>query len=549
MLRVTEHDEAGGWRLELEGRLAGDWTKEAEQLWDAAPVGKPRTVDLRGVTCADVGGRDLLHRMHRDGARFIAGGVVMKALVEELRSECFESAAMVVRVIGAALLAVVASTSIARAQTSTPPASTQATAPASPTAPALRLTLQQAVSMGLRQSPEVAIANLTLAAVQEHRTIARAALLPQIALNVNEKVTRASLEAVFGRRVEGFPDHVGPFWAFQAGAGGSAPIFDLTLWNTWRAAKADVDASQADQASTQELNAELVVSQYLGSLRASADVDAVKTRLDLAKALLDLATDMQRNGVGTSLDTLRANVEYQNELQRRTQAESQLSIALQGLRRLLSLNPDQPIELADAASFFETPALDVDSSLDRAYAQRPEMQAILARGRAARFLLQSARSERLPKLALAGGWSYEGLRPDTAIPTYQFGAYVSMPLFTGGRVGAAIATGQIQVRTLTEEERRLRDQIGYEVRAAATRLDSTRSEVGAATLGVSLAREALSQAQDRFRAGVANNIEVITAQDALSRANDNQISALYRYNQARADLARSTGRMQSTYGK
>jgi outer membrane protein TolC len=549
MLRVTEHDEADGWRLELEGRLAGDWTKEAERLWARAPVGKPRLVDLRGVTCADVDGRDLLHRMHRDGARFIAGGVVMKALVEELRSDCFESAAMVVKVIGAALLTVVASTSIARAQTSTPPETTQAAAPASPTTPALRLTLQQAVSMGLRQSPEVAIANLNLAAVQEHRTGARAALLPQLALNVNEKVTRASVETVFGRRVEGFADHVGPFWAFQAGAGGSAPIFDLALWNTWRAAKEDVDASEADQTSTQELNAELVVSQYLGSLRASADVEAVRTRLDLAKALLDLATDMQRNGVGTSLDTLRANVEYQNELQRRTQAESQLSIALQGLRRLLSLNPDQPIELADAASFFETPAIAVDSSLDRAYAQRPEMQAILARGRAARFLLQSARSERLPKLALAGGWSYEGLRPDTAIPTYQFGAYASMPIFTGGRIGAAIATEQIQIRTLTEEERRLRDQIGFEVRAAVTRLDSTRSEVGAATLGVSLAREALSQAQDRFRAGVANNIEVITAQDALSRANDNQISALYRYNQARADLARSTGQMQSTYGK
>jgi len=552
MLRATEHDESGGWRLELEGRLAGDWTKEAERLWASAPIGKPRLVDLRGVTCADVDGRDLLHRMHREGARFVAGGVVMKALVEELRSDRFESAAMVVKVIGAALLAMFASTSNALAQTSTPPppqTSTQAAASTSPAGAPLRLTLQQAVSIGLRQSPEVAIANLNLAAVQEHRTVARAALLPQIGLNVNEKVTRASVEALFGGRLEGFPDHIGPFWTFQAGAGGSAPIFDLTLWNTWRAAKEDVDASEADQTSTQELNAELVVSQYLGSLRASADVEAVRTRLDLAKALLDLATDMQRNGVGTSLDTLRANVEYQNELQRRTQAESQLSIALQGLRRLLSLNPDQSIELADAASFFETPSIDVDSNLDRAYAQRPEMQAIAARNRAARFHLQAARDERLPKLAVAGGWSYEGLRPDSAIPTYQFGAYVTMPLFTGGRIGAAIATEEIGVRTLTEEERQLRDRIAYEVRAAATRLDSTRSEVGAATLGVSLAREALSQSQDRFRAGVANNIEVITAQDALSRANDNQISALYRYNQARADLARSTGQMQSTYGK
>jgi outer membrane protein TolC len=93
----------------------------------------------------------------------------------------------------------------------------------------------------------------------------------------------------------------------------------------------------------------------------------------------------------------------------------------------------------------------------------------------------------------------------------------------------------------------VRDRIGYDVRGAATRLNSTRTEVEAANLGVSLAREGVEQAQDRFRAGVANNIELITAQDELSRANDNQISALYRYNQARADLARATGQMEALY--
>jgi outer membrane protein TolC len=48
---------------------------------------------------------------------------------------------------------------------------------------------------------------------------------------------------------------------------------------------------------------------------------------------------------------------------------------------------------------------------------------------------------------------------------------------------------------------------------------------------------------------VANNIEVIQAQDSLSRANDNQIAALYRFNQARADFARSTGQMEKVYSK
>ncbi|MGH9592528.1 MAG: TolC family protein, partial [Bryobacteraceae bacterium] len=59
----------------------------------------------------------------------------------------------------------------------------------------------------------------------------------------------------------------------------------------------------------------------------------------------------------------------------------------------------------------------------------------------------------------------------------------------------------------------------------------------------------VTQARDRFSAGVVNNIEVIQAQDALSRANDNQIAALYQYNQSRADLAHAIGQMESIYTK
>ena len=40
-----------------------------------------------------------------------------------------------------------------------------------------------------------------------------------------------------------------------------------------------------------------------------------------------------------------------------------------------------------------------------------------------------------------------------------------------------------------------------------------------------------------------------TGQDALARANDNQVTALYRYNQARADLAHATGQMEAVYAK
>jgi outer membrane protein TolC len=87
------------------------------------------------------------------------------------------------------------------------------------------------------------------------------------------------------------------------------------------------------------------------------------------------------------------------------------------------------------------------------------------------------------------------------------------------------------------------------VKTALAELESAKTEVEVANLGVDLAGQEVTEARDRFQAGVANNIEVITAQDELSRANDNQIGALYRYNQARADLAHATGQMESLYAK
>jgi outer membrane protein len=102
---------------------------------------------------------------------------------------------------------------------------------------------------------------------------------------------------------------------------------------------------------------------------------------------------------------------------------------------------------------------------------------------------------------------------------------------------------------LKEQERETRDRIALDVKTAIAQLESARNEVGVANLGLQLARQEVEQARDRFQAGVANNVEVITAQNELARASDNQIAALYRYNQSRAGLAHATGQMESVYVK
>ncbi len=293
----------------------------------------------------------------------------------------------------------------------------------------------------------------------------------------------------------------------------------------------------------------LVVSQYIGTLRAMATVEASQSRVDLAQALYDQAADLQKEGVGTGIDTLRANVELQNEKQALLVAQTDRDSSLFALSRLLNLDPRQEIALSDSLSFFDTPQPDVNASLDEALAARQEWKALDSQVKAAEHDKRASQGLRLPTLRVDGNWAYEGTRLNNGIPVYNYQATFNLPLFTGGRTHAEIVKSDLQLKVLDEQKADLRNQISLDVKTALLNLKSARNQVAVSTLGVQLAKEEVDQARDRFRAGVANNIEVIQAQDALARANDNEIAALYRFNQARADYARSIGQMEKVYAK
>jgi outer membrane protein TolC len=416
------------------------------------------------------------------------------------------------------------------------------------TAP-LKLTLKDAVNLALKQNPQVILANLGVSESEQDRLLARAALLPQVDARASENVNRLNLAATIGFRFPGFAEHVGPFFVAQGGVGFTAPVFDLTLWGRYRSSRMGVDSVRAQEVSVREESVLLVVSQYLGSQRAAADVQAAQSRVDLAQALYDQAADLQKNGVGTGIDTLRANVQLQNENQRLIVARTQLETSLYGLARLLNIEPQRKIELADQVSFFDTPEVSTDQTLDRAYGSRPELREILTREQRAELDLKTADAARLPKLSLSGLWLEQGLTPASAIPVYVYQGSIDVPLFTGGQIQAERAKADLAIRQLHQQEQELRNRIALEVKTALAQLQSARTEVNVANLGVDLAKQEVEQARDRFQAGVANNIEVITAQDELARANDNQIAALYRYNQSRADLAHSVGQMEAMYAR
>jgi outer membrane protein TolC len=177
------------------------------------------------------------------------------------------------------------------------------------------------------------------------------------------------------------------------------------------------------------------------------------------------------------------------------------------------------------------------------------MRALASQERTTRLEQKSASEERLPQIGFSGDWYYQGSRFNNGIPAYTYQINLNFPLLTGWRIHAEIAKAELEQKRILQNRQLLEDRIVREVKSAIEDLDAARKNVDVANLGLKLANDEVAQAQRRFAAGVTTNIEVITAQDALARANANQIDALYRFNQSRVNLAQAMGEVQATYGK
>ena len=87
MLKITTLREAQSITLRLEGRLAGPWVEELERCWMATVSAKtrhPLSVDLSAVTYVDAEGKDLLKKIHHEGAKLVASGCLTNCIVEEI---------------------------------------------------------------------------------------------------------------------------------------------------------------------------------------------------------------------------------------------------------------------------------------------------------------------------------------------------------------------------------------------------------------------------------------------------------------------------------
>jgi outer membrane protein len=420
------------------------------------------------------------------------------------------------------------------------------TPPTSGSSAAVHLTLKEAVQLALKQNPQRVIAQILVLESDRNSQIARSALLPQAGisgLGAHSQYNFQSVEQISPRKA------AGPYSFIQAGPTFSQSLLNLPLIRGYQIGQEGTRQARADELTTREIVVTSVVDQYLLILRALATRDAANARVALAQRLYDQATELQKTGIGLNIDTVRANVELQNERQNLIDAETQTHTTKYGLAELLDLPRDQDLDVTDHLDFYDLPALEKETLLTQALTSRPEIRSLNSQQRIAKLSTDSARDERLPQLDFTGFWSYQGAHFNNGIPAYNYTITLEFPIFTGGRIRAEVAHAKLEEQRVAEIRRQLEAQIVDQLKSALDELNAARNSVDVANLGLKLAQDEVAQAERRFAAGVTTNVEVITAQDALARASDNQIGALFQFNLSRAALARATGEIESMYSK
>ena len=418
------------------------------------------------------------------------------------------------------------------------PLAAQAAAPAP-----VRLSFADAVRLASGEVPVVALATLRTSEADARVRQARAALLPSASVGgfwLNRTFNSRSIGISF----PGVPELIGPFNNYDARFSASQTLFDWSSVRRVRAAGAQADGSRAERGTTVEASVLSAATAYVKAVRAQSVVGARQADSAIAAELVALAEAQRAAGVSPAIDVTRARAQLARAQGLLLVAKNQLDRGRIDVTRALGLDPATPLAFADSlAPSLGAAAVSVqrDSAVTAALANRPELRVELARATAARQTGSAIRAERLPRIELAGDYGVNGPTAPRAIATRDLTLQVSVPILDGFRREARLDEQDAVVRESQVREADLRRQIAAEVDGALLDLGSAEAQQLVAREELRLAESELSQARERFKAGVAGNIDVITAQVGLVRARDTEIDARFAAATARISLARAAG--------
>jgi outer membrane protein len=422
---------------------------------------------------------------------------------------------------------------------------------------AARVATNQPAALSFEDAVRLAIDNnLATLRARERRNEARgekqqslAPLLPNVSGVAYQASLTENLVALGFQpgTIPGFnSSFLGPFKNFDARFLLRQKIFDLSAIRNYQAGSAGVRVAELQEALAREQVANGAGLIYLEALRAGRAVVAAQANVELAEALLKLAQDQRNAGVATGVDVTRAQTRLAEQQVGLAQAQTNSEQARLNLQRVVGLPLGSALTLTEQLRFVEAPLPSVEMAIAQASRDRREIQVAEEQNRISQLESQAARAGYLPSLEFVSDYGASGITPGSSdLPTRRAALQINVPIFNGGLTRGRVTAAASRQRQTELELANIRGQVEEDVRLALTTLRTAAVQVRAADENVTLAQRELEMARDRFKAGVGDNLEVITALTSLANARVAQVTALAQHNAARLNLAAALGRAET----
>jgi len=320
-------------------------------------------------------------------------------------------------------------------------------------------------------------------------------------------------------------------------------LLDFSAIGRVRQAQAQARSSNADADATAEQAANVATNAYVRAMRADADLRARQADTVLATDLLRIAQSQLQAGTGVGLDVTRARAQLAATRAALIASRNGRDHAHLDLLRSLALPLGTDVALTDSLSPAATGEAIPDEAtlVAQALRNRPDLIAEDQRIQAAKQGVSAIKAERLPSLGLVADDGVIGKTGGKLLSTYTWGLQVTLPIFDGFKREARLQEQQSVVKEAEIRRRDLEQQAQVDVRGALLDIANTREQVDAAAERLRLAEQEVTQARDRFNAGVAGNADVVNASLALTASRTLVNDAETAYQLARVSLARAIG--------
>ena len=411
----------------------------------------------------------------------------------------------------------------------------------------ISLTFSDAIERALKQNLAGLLSEYNTIDARGEKWQKLSDLLPNVNGDVQEVAQKQSLAALgfrSGGPLGNLPPVIGPFSYFDVRVSASQRVFDWKAIQKYRSSVIGESVSRYNLKDARDLVVLATGNAYLQAIAGAARVETAQAQVETAKALYNKASAQQQAGVAPAIDTLRAQVEYQTRQQQLIAATNDFAKQKISLARVIGFAPGQEFVLAEKAPYDPFPVPELETSLQRAYSMRSDYKAAHDRLVAAQLERSAATAGYFPTLNVAADYGEIGPAPGSVLPTYHVFGTLNVPIFQGGKVHGDVLKAEASLRQAEAQLADVKGQIDQDIRNALLDLKSSADQVEVAQSSVNLAEQALTQSQDRFSAGVTDNLEVIQSQEALASAHESLISSLYLHNLAKVSFARALGRAE-----